>query len=79
MAERDADDVDALHRRYYRWWTVTAWRYPRDCHGLKLGPVTVCRYRWRAHWWWCVTTAWRREPVWDRGLRAMKAEPQRAG
>jgi len=39
------DEADMLHRAFYRWWTVKAWREEYGC-GVKLGPVTIVSHRW---------------------------------
>ncbi len=50
------DSIDAIVRRYYRWWTVKAWKW-----GVKLGPVSITAYRWFGSRWrvsfavWCGT------------------------
>jgi hypothetical protein len=47
----------------YHWWTVFGWWEDGD-RGVKLGPISVCRYRWSAHrWYWYVgVLCW---VVWD--------------
>lgn len=38
-------ETDALLAKYYRWWTVRVW-LEKDNGAVKLGPVTICWYRW---------------------------------
>lgn len=55
--DEDELSVEQLHRRYYRWWTI---RVMSDA--VKLGPLTVCWYRWFDHRW-KVDVCWLGWPV----------------
>ena len=53
----------------YRWYTCMAWNRP-DQRGLKLGPVTVNRYRADGRWWWYVSAFNR--TVYDGWVRTLR-------
>ena len=53
-------DLEALHRKYYRWWTIfpiVQWQSHPEI-GVKLGPLTVvCWYsNWYSHGWQLTVT-----------------------